>query len=141
MYYALDGYCNFLNETMKYKLVKSTGAKLDDWMIFNDISLTISGLVPAPVREYDIFKLIATDPQGVSISSNFRVYYLSKPYLNKDLPDFKIRTTEQFSFTIPRDTFLQPNGLSLTYFVTNYPSWMKLNSNSLTLAGIPSNLE
>jgi hypothetical protein len=86
-------------------------------------------------------KETSTSGTSYTISSTFKVYFLSKPYLNRDLPDFSIRTKEIFSYTIPSDTFKQPNNLPLTYNVTNVPSWISLNKISLSLYGVPSNLQ
>lgn len=42
-----------------------------------------------------------------------------------------------YKFTLPSDTFVDPNGDSLTYAVSGVPSWMTYNSSSKTFSGTP----
>jgi hypothetical protein len=61
-------------------------------MIWNPDTMTLQGLVPEPKSKYDTLMLVGTDSNKVSVSMTFKVYYLSKPYLNKAISNFKIRT-------------------------------------------------
>lgn len=42
--------------------------------------------------------MTGTDVDGLSASASFKVYYVSKPYLNRALTNFQIRTEQQFYY-------------------------------------------
>lgn len=52
MYYTLTTFCSYLNDTITYTLVKDDGSELEDWMIWNEDTLTLQGLVPEPESDY-----------------------------------------------------------------------------------------
>ena len=81
--------------------------------------------------------LTGTDIDGLSCSVNFTVTYQSKPYLNRAIPDAQIRTNQLYQYSVPSDTFLQPDNLTMTYTFYDFPSWINFTNNTMTLAGTP----
>lgn len=81
--------------------------------------------------------ITATDSDGLSASSNFFLTYISKPYLGTPVPNFQIRTDKAFSCSIPRNTFIHPNGDTITITVDLVPNWLTFTKNDLSLSGTP----
>lgn len=74
MYYTLTGFCNYLNAAMTYTLTKSDYSSLDSWMIWNALTMTVSGLVPPPKYSSVELRLTGCDSSGSCISQTFTVY-------------------------------------------------------------------
>ena len=126
---------------MTYTLTKEDGSELDEWMIFDDETLLLQGLVPLPEVDSEVLTLSGTDGDTVTLEESFTIYYLSKPYLNLELDDISIRTLEFMSYTVSRETFEQPNNLPLEYNIYNYPDWLSLDNRTLTLSGTPQSTD
>lgn len=82
--------------------------------------------------------MTGTDTDGFSASATFVMYYTSKPYVNKLIPNLSYRTQDSFSYKVPESTFSSPNGGTLTYVISSIPSWITYDSSSsLTISGTP----
>ncbi|HEY9859887.1 MAG TPA: cadherin-like domain-containing protein, partial [Candidatus Obscuribacterales bacterium] len=60
---------------------------------------------------------------------------------NAIAPQFALEDTP-FTFTLPSDTFIEPDGDSLSYIATSangsdLPSWLTFDANTLTFSGSP----
>lgn len=72
----------------------------------------------------------------MSASANFNVSFISKPYLNRAIDNYAIRTELPFMCTIPRNTFIHPNNDVMTITVTQVPtSWLVYNSKDQSFSG------
>lgn len=64
------------------------------------------------------------------------------PVLNRPIEDQTVITGEQFSFTLPADTFLDQDGETLTYTATRtdgtWPAWLNFNGATRTFSGTPT---
>lgn len=78
-------------------------------MLFDKTSRTMSGLVPITTQKMQFMKLTGTDKTGLSASAIFNISYVSKPYLNRALDNYAVRTETRFSCSIPSNTFIHPN--------------------------------
>lgn len=92
MYVKLPTFCDDQEEDLTYTLTKSDASALDSWMIWDDTERILQGLVPQAKSAYVELTMTGTDADSLSASSNFKVNFVSKPYLNKALQNFNIRT-------------------------------------------------
>ncbi len=63
-------------------------------------------------------KITATDKGGLTSSAIFSIAFISKPYLNRPLDNYAVRTDTKFSCTIPSITFIHPNKDKMVITVT-----------------------
>lgn len=85
--------------------------------------------------------MVGTDKDGLSAKAYFYINFVSKPYLNKALTNYQIRTEQYFTCTISKATFLHPNGDTITYAITSVPSWLTYTSSDMTFRGTPSSID
>lgn len=123
---------------MTYTLTLANGGTVPTWMIWTGSTQVLQGLVPQSTVAFTELKMTGTDKDGLTCSSNFKLYYQSKPYLNNPLKNFEIRTEALFYYVIPPNTFVQPNNLKMTLYFYNIPSWMTFKNDSMTFSGRPS---
>ena len=72
----------------------------------------------------------------MSTSANFNISFISKPYLNRPIDNYAIRTELPFTCTIPRNTFIHPNNDVMTITVAQVPtSWLVYNSREQRFIG------
>eukprot|EP00347_Sterkiella_histriomuscorum_P002714 403367090 len=141
MTYVVPTYCDDQTAALTYTLTKSTGSAVDSWMIWDGTVQTLQGLVPQAKSAYTELTMTGTDADGLTTSTNFKVYFVSKPYLNKALKNYQIRTDQLFYYQIPEDTFLHPNNLKISYLFYSYPSWMAFTNSSMTFQGRPKQVD
>ena len=82
--------------------------------------------------------MTGTNKYGATCSSSFKVSYQSKPYLNRAIPNAKIRTNQNYIYTVPPDTFVSPNGLTLKYYYYYDANWLSFDNKSMTFSGKPN---
>lgn len=87
-------------------------------MLWDSYSRTVTGLVPISTEKLQWFKVQATDKEGMSASAFFNVSFISKPYLNRPIDNYAIRTEIPFQCTIPRNTFIHPNNDAMVITVS-----------------------
>ena len=97
MYETLPTFCDASvtsqsQSTITYALTYADGSKLDSWIIWDGLSQTMQGIVPPTTVSNQSFMMTGTNKYGSTCSSNFKVTYQSKPYLNRAIPNAKIRT-------------------------------------------------
>jgi hypothetical protein len=72
----------------------------------------------------------------MSASASFNISFISKPYLNRAIDNYAIRTELPFTCTIPRNTFIHPNNDAMTITVDQVPtSWLAYNSRDQSFSG------
>jgi hypothetical protein len=77
----------------------------------------MSGLVPIGVYKFLFMRITGTDKGGLSTSTLFNITFVSKPYLNRAIDNYEIRTEMRFTANIPRNTFIHPNNDQMTISV------------------------
>jgi hypothetical protein len=105
-------------------------------MLWDSYSRTVTGLVPISSEKLQWFKVTATDMDGMSASSFFNVTFISKPYLNRAIDNYAIRTEIPFYCNIQRNTFIHPNNDVMFISVAQVPtSWLTYNPRDQSFTG------
>jgi hypothetical protein len=123
-----------------YTATLANGQACPSWLTFNASTLTFSGTVPGGMETLSL-KVTATDYLGMSDSETFTVTVPGLP------PTLAHQTATQtwtegtkVSFTLPSNTFADPNGETMNYSATlssgqALPGWLALNSATGTFTG------
>jgi hypothetical protein len=90
MFYQAPALCDDQSEPLTYTLTKSDGNGLDQWIIWDKVARSITGLVPVTTDNKKImfFKMTGTDEDGLSASVIFNISFVSKPYLNRAIDNY-----------------------------------------------------
>ena len=75
---------------------------------------------------------VSSGPPPSTPSSN------SAPIVFKPIPDLMATSGTSSSYTLPADTFSDPDGDGLTYTFDPLPSWLTFDPNSRTFSGVPA---
>jgi hypothetical protein len=119
-----------------------TASGLPGWMSFNATTRTFSGM-PGVVGSWSI-TITATDTSGATASRSFTVTTPSTPpvYTPGSLVNQTAQPSQAFSYTIPANTFTDPNGDALTYSAdangAALPAWLSFNATTRTFSGTPT---
>ncbi len=125
---------------LTYTVAQTNGQACPSWLSFNATTLTFSGTVPSGMEALSLV-VKATDANGLSCSDSFAVTVPAAP------PTLAHQTAAQnwlegskLSFTLPSNTFTDPNGEALSYSAAlsngqALPSWLALNSTTGTFSG------
>ncbi|MGA0242455.1 MAG: putative Ig domain-containing protein [Candidatus Marinamargulisbacteria bacterium] len=127
-------------DSLTYRATYNDGP-LPSWLSFNADTRTFSG-APIGTNEWEI-KVIAEDGKGGSISDTVLFRSNNVPLLIHSMVDPPIITTgNAFNYTVPSNTFFDPDGDSLTYRATYndgpLPSWLTFNADTRTFSGTPT---
>jgi hypothetical protein len=129
-----------LRETLTYTATQASGQALPSWLSFKASTMTLSGTVPGGMENLSL-SVTATDTSGLSCSETFQVTVpAAAPTLAHQTATQTWTEGTQLSFTLPSNTFADPNSEALTYTagLSNgqaLPSWLTLNSTSATFSG------
>jgi len=114
---------------------------IPDWLRFNTISGSFSGtpgLNDAGMKKIRVF---AKDGNGASANTDFDLRVVHGPTLNNPIAEQIAKIGIPFSFTFPADTFIDKDGDTLEYSVTNsgtpLPNWLTFDANLRKFYGIP----
>ena len=135
---TLTSYWDTTGSTITYTLLQSDGSALPSWMTFTASTRTISGIPTSAAAASYTLTYKATDNDGSSASSSLVIKVDKKPVLTNALADQTARTLVAFSFTIPTDTFVDPDSDPITYTLSNQPSWATYSSTTRTISGTPA---
>ncbi|WP_418316906.1 putative Ig domain-containing protein [Piscinibacter sakaiensis] len=127
---------------------QTSGAALPGWLSFDASTRTLSGtpgvLDLGPVN----LRFTATDLAGASVDADFTLTVVplnSQPVLVNPLADKFATQAVVFSFTVPADTFSDPDLLdSLSFDATRtdgsaLPAWLVFDAATRTFSGTPAN--
>ena len=127
-------------EKLTYTVTQANGQACPSWLSFNASTLTFSGTVPAGMETLSL-TVTATDTSGLSCSETFAaVVPAAAPTLAHQTAAQTWTEGASLSFTLPSNTFADPNGEALSYSATlaslqALPSWLTINSTTGTLSG------
>jgi hypothetical protein len=121
-------------------VTQANGQACPSWLSFNATTLTFSGTVPSGMEALSLV-VTATDANGLSCTDCFAVTVPAvPPTLSHQTAAQSWLEGAQLSFTLPSNTFADPNGETLSYSATlsngqALPSWLAINSNSGAFTG------
>jgi trimeric autotransporter adhesin len=127
-------------ETLAYTAKLASGAALPSWLSFNAQTQTFSGMAPTANTTLSL-QVSASNQAGLSTSETFTLNdsYVA-PTLNLQTATQTINAGKAFSISLPSNTFVDPQGLALTYkaALSNgqaLPSWLAFNAQTETFSG------
>lgn len=138
MFYQAPEFCDDQSEDLNYVLTKGDGTGLDQWMIWDKTERIMSGLVPVGQYKLLYMRLTGTDKNGLSTNTLFNITFISKPYLNRQIDNYEVRTEVRFACQIPTNTFTHPNSDQMKITVEQVPTWLTYNPKDMTFSGRPS---
>ncbi|HEY8353336.1 MAG TPA: putative Ig domain-containing protein, partial [Sphingomonadales bacterium] len=132
-------------DALIYEVTLADGGALPDWLTFDPATRTLSG---TPGEQDDgvlEIRVTATDPQGLSASSQFRLTVRDvneAPVTGAAIADQAVDEKTPFTFVIPAAAFMDPDGDALTFDVTladgsALPDWLIFDPATRTLSGTP----
>lgn len=129
-------------DAMTYQLTQSDGSPLPSWLSYDTSRGQLSGTPPLSVSGALSLQLTATDSNGGNTSVPF-VLSIAKnqaPTLSQALSDVTVEEGNHLTHTIAPSTFVDPEGSTLNYVVTQadgkaLPSWLSYNNQTGTLSG------
>ncbi len=136
------------SDPLTYTATLEGGGALSSWLTFDDQSQIFSG-IPSAV---EVIRLTvrAEDGQGGFTLDTFTLTIQDPtnqpPVLLNQLPNQNVKVESSFRYTIPDNTFSDPNGDELLYTATQsgnkpLPGWLKFDTTSRTFSGKPSNTD
>ncbi len=136
------------DDPLTYVATLEGGAPLPGWLTFDDQSQTFSG-VPTVIEVMRITVRVDDGRGGFALDTfTLTVQDATNqlPVLLNQLPNQNVKVDSRFSYTVPADTFTDPNGDELTYTATQsgdkpLPGWLKFDAPTRTFSGKPSNTD
>lgn len=139
-----------VGDVLAYAATLENGDPLPDWLNFDALTGTFSGLpVNGDVGNLRL-RVTATDLAGASAAQVFALEVVNTndaPIVVTPLPALTLLEDEAFSYTLPENTFLDVDaGDSLSYSATltdgsALPSWLSFDTATRTFNGTPGNAE
>ncbi|WP_137009445.1 putative Ig domain-containing protein [Aquitalea aquatilis] len=127
-------------ETLAYTAKLASGAALPSWLSFNAQTQTFSGTAPTANTTLSLL-VSASNQAGLSTSETFTLNdSYAAPTLNLQTATQTINAGKAFSISLPSNTFVDPQGLALTYKAAlssgqALPSWLAFNAQTETFSG------
>ncbi len=135
--------------SLTYNATQLSGNALPNWLSFNPLLRSFSGTPASADKGVVFIKVRADDPYdgdgegtfGITISDTQTGN--TPPQLASSLLDQTAGTQQLFQYTVPTNSFIDPDGDDLTYEATlegggNLPSWLVFDGDTKTFTGVPS---
>ncbi|MEQ8238972.1 MAG: putative Ig domain-containing protein, partial [Cyclobacteriaceae bacterium] len=133
-------------DQLSYTLSLTNENPLPNWLNFDELTLTFSGVPSNDEVGILHFRFMATDLSGASVFDEFSIEVINindAPTLGVELVDQTATALEQFDYLLDPSTFLDiDQGDQLTIrarLIDNspLPSWLGFNFNTMNFLGIP----
>ncbi|WP_300451935.1 putative Ig domain-containing protein, partial [Accumulibacter sp.] len=132
-------------QTLAYAATLANGSPLPSWLAFDSTSGVLSGTPGADeIGNYTI-RVVASDGLGGTAVDEFALSVTlapgnHAPRLANPVVDQVYRQKQEFSFPLPRDTFVDTDGDALTYSASlengsPLPAWIQFDAATLTFSG------
>jgi hypothetical protein len=127
-------------QALTYSATLSGGGALPSWLSFNAATDSFSGTAPVALGTIAV-TVTATDTAKLSISETFNIAVTATaPTLASQTATQTWKTGQAVSFTLPANTFSDPQGETLSYSATlangqALPSWLKFNAATDSFTG------
>jgi Ca2+-binding RTX toxin-like protein len=134
-------------DVLSYSASLADGTALPAWLTFDAATGTFTGTPGDADTGAVSVKVTATDPTGLAANSTFALtvnHVNEAPVVVNALTDLSTTNTKAFAFTVPANTFADPNRSDvLTYKATladgsALPSWLTFDAKAGTFAGTPT---
>ncbi len=134
------------DDPLTYTGTLEGGGSLPTWLTFDDQTQIFSG-IPTTAEVIRITVRVDDDRGGFALDTfTLTIEDTSNrpPVLLNQLPNQNVNVDSRFSYTLPVDTFIDPNGDVLIYTAVQagdkpLPAWLKFNAASRTFSGKPTN--
>jgi large repetitive protein len=141
VYVTLPAFTDANYDTLTYSV-----SNLPTGLSFNASTRVISG-TPTAVGSWTV-TYSANDGRGGTASTTF-AFAISAPVSNQPptvanpIPDQYTMAGEYYSYAFPTNTFLDPEGATLSYTATKsdgsaLPTWLSFNASTRTFSGTPT---
>jgi large repetitive protein len=116
---------------------------LPTWLSFDPSTGTFSGRAPADFQGVVNIDVLGRDPTGFVAIDSFAITVTPEglpnvaPVVAVPIADQTAVLFMPFSYTIPSNTFTDPNGDALQISVSNLPPWASYDATSRTISGVP----
>jgi hypothetical protein len=132
-------------DPISFSALSADNSTLPNWLSFNGISATFSGLAQSSHAGNYSLRMIATDnvPGTIDAQTVFSLYVDHLPYVNQPVADQVAGVGVPYNFTVPSSTFIDPdNGDILSYSTRQrddsaLPSWLNFDASSRRFFGTP----
>jgi hypothetical protein len=136
-------------DALTYQATLASGNPLPSWLTFNPTTRTFSGTPTNANAGTVAIDLTASDGNGGSSKDSFNLTVVAAPNQsptlnsNNTIPDLTATTASPFSYTVNANTFVDPDGDSLTLQATladggSLPTWLTFNPTTRTFSGTPT---
>ncbi len=109
-------------------------ATLPAGLTINAATGAIGGTVPVTLGVNTI-KVTATETSGLSVSESFTATIVASAPVATQTPAQTWTANRPISFKLPANSFVDPQGETLTYTVTGLPTGLTFNPATLTISG------
>jgi hypothetical protein len=128
------------NNTLTYSATLSSGSALPAWMTFSVD--TFSGTPVSADATTLTIRVTATDTMS-SIYTDFTLLVNKRPVAANTIADQAVTIGNTYTYTVPNNTFTDPEVHSMTYSVTlqdgtALPSWLSFTANTRSFSGSPT---
>ncbi|RYC47045.1 putative Ig domain-containing protein [Pectobacterium zantedeschiae] len=136
-------------DTLTLSATLANGSPLPSWLTFNPATGTFSGTPGNADVGILSIKVTATDTTNASVSTTFSLTVTNvndAPVVATPIPAQSVAQDSPLIYTVPGNTFTDPDGDSLTFTATladgsALPSWLSFNPTVRTFSGIPGNAD
>lgn len=117
--------------------------QLPAWLTLDQSAGVFSGSTSGVATGVYAVTVSATDPSFKGVATTFKIFVDPNlpPRINKSPANQTAWEDQAFSFQLPADTFMDPEGKALTYWSFpnkgQMPAWMSFDQGSRTFSGTP----
>jgi hypothetical protein len=138
-------------ETMSYTIPSTTFSDADGdaltysatnvptWAAFTAATQLIAGTPTTTDAGQDVVTITVTDTTGATASTNLTITIINNisPVAVNEIPDQSIPIAVAYSYTFAANTFSDSNSDTMTYAMSNNPTYLTLDSSTRTISGTP----
>jgi hypothetical protein len=131
----VDSFLDKDGESLTYTAQRKSGDSLPNWLTFHPQSALLSG-VPLETDEGTLpLQVIATDPDGASVTSDLMIQVIHFPVVAHPQPAVIVRAGQSFHFSIAPDAFEDIDQVGLSYAAHTLPGWLTFDNRTLKFSG------
>ena len=129
-------------DAISFNATLQNGKPLPAWLSFNGFSAAFAGIPQGTDTGNFTIVLSATDNIAGTVNTTFGLLVVYTPVLNQPLTNQVVEIGSPYQWTVPQNTFLNPNGGVLIYSAqwsgqTALPAWLNFNKTTRQFYGTP----